>query len=80
MIDGAASLFGQEWSDVQGTGRVSFLLSAAPFSPAVPATRLPFALTRKYQPLLRLALTLAKFPSLLIFLQGWRSYLGMRKD
>lgn len=52
MIDGAVSLFGQEWSDVQGTGRVSFLLSAAPFSPAVAATRLAFALTHKYQPLI----------------------------
>lgn len=29
---------------------------------------------------LRLASTLADFPSLLVFLQGWRSYLGMRKD
>lgn len=44
-------MFGQkEWSDVQGTGGVSFLLSAAPCSPAVAAARLAFATTHKYQP------------------------------
>lgn len=53
MLNGATGLFGQkEWSDVHGTDGVSFLLSAAPCSPAVEAARLAFATTHKYQPLI----------------------------
>lgn len=81
----AECMFGQmEWSDVQGAGGVSFLLSAALSSSLLSCggggsagichnTQVPTAN-------LCLVLTLADFPSPLMFLQGWRSYLGMRKD
>lgn len=92
MIDGATGLFGSrmhvwaegvEWCPGYRRG-VSFLLSAALSSSLFSCggggsagichnTQVPTAD-------LCLGSTSADFPSLLMFLQGWRSYLGMRKD
>lgn len=71
-------MFGQkEWSDVQGIfpSLSSFMLSCGggDLAGICHNAQVPTAD-------LHLALTLADLPSPLMFLQGWRSYLGMRKD
>lgn len=92
MIDGATGLFGSrvhvwaegvEWCPGSRRGG-SFLPSAAPSSSLFSCGGRGSAGIRHNTQVpttdLRLASTWADFPSPLMFLQGWRSYLGMRKD